>query len=147
MLKYPIPKDKRIALTKLYFHIATAPGMPTHIVSTCSDHLYSWTRSKKKMSIDDLRLPWLPIYKILSKDLFLARRQYEIRYVACHAVTRPLRLISYASQTSWYMGFIAETLRRFFHPAAADDMLQTFVPLINPSSLSVSPALNFRKRD
>ncbi|KAI0094570.1 armadillo-type protein [Irpex rosettiformis] len=125
MLKYPIPKDKRIALTKLYFHIATAPGMPTHIVSSCSDHLYSWTRSKKKMSVDDLRLPWLPIYKILSKDLFLARRQYEI------------------SQTSWYMGFIAETLRRFFHPATANEMLQTFVPLINPSSLSRTLAAQY----
>ena len=138
MLKYPIPKDKRIALTKLYFHLATAQGMPTHIVSTCSDHLWSWTRSKKKMTIDDLRLPWQPLYEILSKDLFLARRQYEIRYVRPSPVTRSLIHTTHASQTSWYMGFIAETLRRFFHPAAADEMLQTFVPFINPSSLSVS---------
>jgi hypothetical protein len=46
------------------------------------------------------------------------------------------------SQTSWYMGFIAETTRRFFHPSAADEMLKTFVPLINPMSLSVSLSLN-----
>lgn len=81
MLKYPIPKEKRMALVKLYFHLCTTPGMPTHIVSNCADNLQAWTRSKKKLTIEDMRLPWLPIYKILSKDLFLTRRQYEIRCV------------------------------------------------------------------
>ena len=80
MLKYPIPKEKRIALAKIYFHVCTTPGMPTHIISACSDNLQTLTRSKKKLSIDDLRLPWKPIYNVLSKDLFLTRRQYEIRY-------------------------------------------------------------------
>ncbi|KAI0343952.1 hypothetical protein BDW22DRAFT_1355187 [Trametopsis cervina] len=125
MLKYPILKEKRIALIKLYFYICTAPGMPTYIVSTASDHLYTWVRSKKKITIEDIRLPWLSIYKILSNDLFLARRQYEI------------------SQTSWYMGFIAETVRRFFHPAAAEEMLSTFVPLINPATLSRTLAAQY----
>lgn len=81
MLKYPIPKEKRIALTKLYYHICTTPGMPTYIVSSCSDNLQMLTRSKKKLSVEDLRLPWKPVYKILSKDLFLTRRQFEIRCV------------------------------------------------------------------
>ena len=78
MLKYPIPKEKRIALIKVYYHICTTPGMPTHIVSTCSDNLQVLTRSKKKLSIEDLRLPWKPVYNILNKDLFLTRRQFEI---------------------------------------------------------------------
>lgn len=81
MLKYPIPKEKRIALVKLYYHICTTPGMPSHIVSTCCDNLQVLTRSKKKISVEDLRLPWKPVYKILSKDLFLTRRQFEIRWV------------------------------------------------------------------
>ncbi|OBZ79723.1 Proteasome activator complex subunit 4 [Grifola frondosa] len=118
MLKYPIPKDKRIALAKLYFQICTTPGMPNHIVANCADSLQVLTRSKKKMSIEDMRLPWKPIFKILSKDLFLTRRQFEI------------------SQTSWYMGYIADNVRRFFHPAAIDEMLSTFVPMINGTSLS-----------
>lgn len=60
-----------------------------HIVSTCSDTFVALTRSKKKVSIEDLRLPWKPIYDILSKDLFLTRRQFEIRwvvYVHAHCV-------------------------------------------------------------
>lgn len=79
MLKYPMPKEKRIALAKLFFHVCTTPGMPTHIVASCADTFVTLTRSRKKVSIEDLRLPWKPIYKILSKDLFLTRRQFEIR--------------------------------------------------------------------
>ena len=42
------------------------------------------------------------------------------------------------SQTSWYMGYIAENVRRFFHPAAIDEMLSTFLPPMNCTSLNVS---------
>ncbi|KAH9947692.1 hypothetical protein B0H21DRAFT_737636 [Amylocystis lapponica] len=117
-LKYPIPKEKRIKVAKVYFHICTTPGMPSHIVAAACDALQMLTRSKKKLSIDDMRLPWKPIYDILSKDLFLTRRQFEI------------------SQTSWYMGYVAENVRRFFHPAAIDEMLSTFLPMFNGTSLN-----------
>jgi proteasome activator subunit 4 len=79
MLKYPIPKDKRLNLARLYYHVCTTPGTPIHIISTCADALVTLTRSKNKVTIEDLRLPWKPIYKILKKDLFLTRRQFEIR--------------------------------------------------------------------
>ncbi|KAM5538277.1 hypothetical protein V8D89_008164 [Ganoderma adspersum] len=114
MLKYPIPKEKRVALIKIYYHVCTTPGMPNHIVAACSDGLQALSRSKKKLSIDDLRLPWQPVYKILSKDLFLTRRH----------------------QTSWYMGYVAENVRRFFHPAAIDEMLSTFLPSMSCISLN-----------
>ena len=35
------------------------------------------------------------------------------------------------------MGAIASTVQRFFHPAAIDQMLETFVPLINGTNLNV----------
>lgn len=53
--------------------------MPTHIVANFSDNLHFLTRSKKKLRVEDMRLPWKPVYDILDKDLFLARRQFEIR--------------------------------------------------------------------
>lgn len=49
------------------------------VVSSCMDTLSMLVRSKRKLSVDDLRLPWKPIYKLLKKDLFLKRRQFEIR--------------------------------------------------------------------
>ncbi|KAH9982676.1 hypothetical protein BGW80DRAFT_1433981 [Lactifluus volemus] len=117
-LKYPIPKEKRILLVDLYYSMCTTPGMPLHIVATCSDGLENMTRSKNKLSINDIRLPWLPIFDILRHDLFLTRRQFEV------------------SQMSYYMGAIASTVQRFFHPAAIDQMLETFVPLIDGTDLN-----------
>ncbi|KAH8100502.1 hypothetical protein BXZ70DRAFT_1022407 [Cristinia sonorae] len=118
MLKYPIPKEKRIRLAKLYYQICITPGMPTHIIGNCVDNLVTLTRSRKKLSVHDMRLPWKPLYDILREDLFLRRRQFEI------------------SHTSWYMAYIAENTRRFYHPAAIDEMLSTFLPLMNGTSLS-----------
>ncbi|KAJ3973169.1 hypothetical protein EV361DRAFT_980091 [Lentinula raphanica] len=117
MLKYPIPKDRRISLAKIYFHVSITPGMPAQIIATCADGFKMLTQSKKKISIEDMRLPWKPIYNILSHDLFLSRRQFEY------------------TQLSWCMGYIAENSRRFFHPAAINEMLSTFIPLMNGSQL------------
>ncbi|KAI6153365.1 hypothetical protein BKA82DRAFT_3971276 [Pisolithus tinctorius] len=116
-LKYPIPKEKRILLTKLYFEICVTPGMSTQVIAICAEGLSNLTRSKKKLSVEDMRLPWKPFYDVLRKDLFLTRRQFEY------------------SQLSWYMGHIADTVRRFFHPAATNEMLATFVPGINGTNL------------
>ncbi|KAJ4476693.1 hypothetical protein J3R30DRAFT_3704168 [Lentinula aciculospora] len=117
MLKYPIPKDRRISLAKIYFYVSITPGMPAQIIATCADGFKMLTQSKKKISIEDLRLPWKPIHKILSHDLFLSRRQFEY------------------TQLSWCMGYIAENSRRFFHPAAINEMLSTFIPSMNGSQL------------
>ena len=81
MLKYPIPKEKRIRLAKIYFYVSTIPGMSTQMVATCSDAFKLLTKSKKRISIEDMRLPWRPIYDILKQDLFLSRRQFEYTYV------------------------------------------------------------------
>ena len=80
MLKYPMPKEKRVALVKLYYEVAVVPGMPMHVVATAVDSIQLLTRSKNKLSIKDLRLPWRAVYDVLKKDLFLSRRQFEIRY-------------------------------------------------------------------
>jgi hypothetical protein len=68
----------------------------------------------------------------------MTRRQYEIRYAMILFLKEINIQMTKTSQTSWYMGYIAETVRRFFHPAAIDEMLATFVPMIDGTSLSVS---------
>jgi len=139
MLKYPIPKEKRIHLIRIYFHLATLPGMPTHIVATVADGLHVLTRSKKKLTIEDLRLPWKPLFNILDNDLFLSRRQFEIRCVIPFLLDAPGSNCVCRSQISWYMGYIADNVRRFFHPAATEEMLTTFVPRVNGTELNVCP--------
>jgi proteasome activator subunit 4 len=117
-LKYPFPKEKRILLAKLYFHLATLPAMPTQVVAVCADALRNLVKSSKVITVEDLRLPWRPIYDILHKDIYLSRRQFEY------------------TQLSWIMGYIASNSRRFFHPAAIDEMLSTFVPQINGTDIN-----------
>lgn len=79
-LKYPIPKDKRIKLAELYFELSIVPGMSMQVVASCADGFRLLTKSKKLLTIEDMRLPWKPIYDILSQDLFLTRRQFEYTY-------------------------------------------------------------------
>ncbi|GJJ09449.1 hypothetical protein Clacol_003672 [Clathrus columnatus] len=110
---------QRILLSKVYFELCVLPGMPTYLLSTWADGLSVLLHSKRKVTICDMRLPWKPIFDILKKELFLTRRQFEI------------------SQIPYYMGCIAEVTRRFFHPAAIEEMLETFLPLMNGTSLDV----------
>ncbi|KAJ7462702.1 hypothetical protein B0H11DRAFT_2310714 [Mycena galericulata] len=125
MIKYPIPKETRIKLAKLYWYLSTTPGMPGQVMATCADGFKSLTQSVKKISIKDLRLPWRPIYDILSQELFLTRRQFEY------------------TQLPWVMGYIAANSRRFFHPAASNEMLSVFVPLLNATDLDYVLAAQF----
>ncbi|KAJ7785985.1 hypothetical protein B0H16DRAFT_1488812 [Mycena metata] len=125
MLRYPIPKETRIKLAKIYWYLSTTPGMPSQVMATCADGFKSLTESAKKISIKDLRLPWRPIYDILSQELFLTRRQFEY------------------TQLPWVMGYIAANTRRFFHPAAANEMLSVFVPLLNGTDLDYVLAAQF----
>ncbi|KAF5337122.1 hypothetical protein D9611_003196 [Ephemerocybe angulata] len=125
MLKYPLPKEKRVLLAKLYFNVGLVPGNSTQVVATCADTFKVLTRSKKKISLEDMRLPWKPIYDILKHDLFLSRRQFEY------------------TQISWCMGYIADISRRFFHPAAIPEMLSTFLPLVDGTKLDAVLSSHF----
>jgi len=53
------------------------------------------------------------------------------------------QLIAVFSQLSWCMGYIADYARKFFHSAAINDMLSTFVPLIDGASLDVGANLSY----
>ena len=80
MLEYPIPKEKRIKLIKLYYHICTTPGMPQYIVDSCAGTIVT-VLDTKKLTIEDLRLPWKPVYTLLHKNLFVKGRQITRRSV------------------------------------------------------------------
>lgn len=124
---------------------STTPGMPSQVMATAADGFKSLTESRKKISIKDMRLPWRPIYDILSQDLFLTRRQFEYTCVILRiSSTRPY--ISPPRQLPWVMGYIAANSRRFFHPAATNEMLSVFVPLLNGTDLDVSTFLHLPNR-
>ncbi|KAF7306649.1 Membrane protein [Mycena indigotica] len=125
MLKYELPKETRVRLAKIYWHLSVLPGAPTPVMAAAADGFKALTSSTKKISIKDMRLPWRPIFDILSKEMFLTRRQFEY------------------TQIPWVMGYIAANSRRFFHPAAINEMLSVFVPLINGTDLDYMLAAQF----
>ena len=47
------------------------------------------------------------------------------------------------SQTPYYMGYIAEVCRRFFHPACIDEMLSEMIPRVNGTSLDSPLAIQY----
>ncbi|KAJ7071321.1 hypothetical protein C8F01DRAFT_1216892 [Mycena amicta] len=124
-LKYELPKETRVKLAKIYWHLSVMPGMPTQVMAAAADGFKALTESTKKISIKDMRLPWRPIFDVLSKEMFLTRRQFEY------------------TQVPWVMGYIAANSRRFFHPAAINDILSEFVPLINATDLDYVLAAQF----
>jgi hypothetical protein len=113
-----MPKDKRIRLAALYFALCTTPGMPNQIVEACADTLQVLIRSKNKLSIDDMRLPWKPIYNILSRDLFLTRREFEYTYVDSAMISRPWDLTygSLCQRTSLVYGVYCKHVQKIFPP-------------------------------
>jgi hypothetical protein len=103
LLKYPIPKEKRIALVRLYFELCVTPGMSLPIISNCLE-TFLWL--VRKLNLYDLRLPWRPIYTIMQNELFLSRRQYILRYQiepASHRLQSHLQILSFLVhyQTIW----------------------------------------------
>ena len=138
MLKYPMPKEKRAALVKLYFEVATLPGMPGGVVNVAVEGITDFTRSKKKLTIEDLRMPWKPIYELLSDELFLSRRKFEIKCVVRFVPSLHYGSLGF-SQMPDYMGRLVEASRRFFHPATINEMMQTFLPGANGACVNVRP--------
>ncbi|KLO18849.1 hypothetical protein SCHPADRAFT_819201 [Schizopora paradoxa] len=117
-LKYPIPTPKRVALVKLYYEIATQPCMSRYVISNIISSLSVLTKSKKKITISDIRLPWKPIYDILSKNLFIPRRVYK------------------PSHLPRYMFTLLRKVNRFFHPAAINEMMETMLPYLNGTDIN-----------
>nr|GAT49743.1 membrane protein [Mycena chlorophos] len=116
-LKRDLPRETRVKLAKVYFHLSVMPGMPTSVMAAAADGFKSLASSTKKITIKDMRLPWRPIFDVLSKEMFLTRRQFEY------------------TQIPWVFVYVAANSRRFFHPAAINDMLSVFLPLHNATDL------------
>ena len=69
MLKYPISKEKRIKIIKVYFHACTTAAMPLFVVYFCSETLRILFQTRPLLCVEDLRLPWKPVYDLLIADM------------------------------------------------------------------------------
>jgi proteasome activator subunit 4 len=80
-LKYPMKREIRAKLAKLYFELSVLPGMDARLVDIAANTCMALLESKKRIDISDLQLDWRPIYAILDKELFPKQRKTGLTYV------------------------------------------------------------------
>ncbi|GAA5921528.1 hypothetical protein JCM1841_000553 [Sporobolomyces salmonicolor] len=118
-LKYPMKREIRAKLAKLYFELSVLPGMDARLVDIAVNQAINLLEPKKRIDISDLQLPWRPIYAVLEKELFPKQRKTGLTNVA----TNLLSLTEYS--------------QRFFPPHEIPSMLATFLPRLSPSLNSI----------
>ncbi|GAA6053733.1 hypothetical protein JCM3770_003189 [Rhodotorula araucariae] len=118
-LKYPMKRELRAKLGRLYFEISVLPGMDARLVDIAVNQAIALLEPKKKIDISDLQLPWRPIYALLEKELFPKQRKTGMTNLA----TTLLSLVEYS--------------QRFFPPHEIPAMLATFLPRLSPNLNSI----------
>jgi proteasome activator subunit 4 len=101
-MKYPMRRDLRARLARLYFelsglspafpfctsvvlifsHFSVLPGMDARLVDIATNQAITLLEPKKRIDISDLQLPWRPIYDILEKELFPKQRKTGLTCVS-----------------------------------------------------------------
>ncbi|BGP22448.1 Proteasome activator BLM10 [Rhodotorula toruloides] len=118
-LKYPMKRDLRAKLAKMYFELSLLPGMDARLVDLAVNMAISLLEPKKRIDISDLQLPWRQLYSVLEKELFPKQRKTGVTNVS----TTLLSLVEYS--------------QRFFPPHEIPAMLAAFLPRLNPQLNSI----------
>ena len=116
-LKFPMRRDIRARLVNLYYSLCVLPGMDVRLVEVCINITITLVSSKKRININDLVLPWKPLYDIIERELFPKQRKTGLTGI----------LVSLLS--------LCEAVQRFFPPHEAPAMLATFLPRFNGTKL------------
>ncbi|GAA5990546.1 hypothetical protein JCM10908_003124 [Rhodotorula pacifica] len=124
-LKYPMKRELRARLARLYFELSVLPGMDARLVDIAVNQAITLLEPKKRIDISDLQLPWRPLYALLEKELFPKQRKTGTTNVA----TTLLSLVEYS--------------QRFFPPHEIPAMLATFLPRLSPNLNSIIAAQAF----
>ena len=117
-LKYPMKRIIRAKLARLYFELAVLPGMDPRLIEVASNTCMTLVANKKRIDINDLQLPWEPLYAVLERELFPKKRKTGITNISITLLT------------------LTEYCQRFFPPHEVPKMLETFLPRLDGSSLN-----------
>lgn len=108
----------RAKLAKLFYELAVLPGMDPRIIETAANTCMTLLANKKRLDIEDLQLPWEPLYRVLELELFPKKRKTGITNISLTLLT------------------LTEYSQRFFPPHEIPNMLSTFLPRLDGSSLN-----------
>ncbi|KAM0792923.1 hypothetical protein ACM66B_002682 [Microbotryomycetes sp. NB124-2] len=114
-LKYPMRREVRARLVRLYFELAVLPGMDARLVEVATNQAVALLEPIKRIDITDLQLPWRKLFSILNKELFPKVRKTGMTNVSTTLLS------------------LTEFSQRFFPPHEIPAMLDTFLPRLSPS--------------
>ncbi|KAK4046499.1 Proteasome activator BLM10 [Microbotryomycetes sp. JL201] len=114
-LKYPMRREVRARLVRLYFELAVLPGMDARLVEVATNQAVALLEPIKRIDITDLQLPWRKLFSILDKELFPKTRKTGMTNVSTTLLS------------------LTEFSQRFFPPHEIPAMLDTFLPRLSPS--------------
>ncbi|KAK4048054.1 Proteasome activator BLM10 [Microbotryomycetes sp. JL221] len=114
-LKYPMRRDIRARLARLYFETAVLPGMDARLVDIATNQATALLEPLKRIDITDLQLPWRRLYAILEKELFPKSRKTGLTNISSTLLS------------------LTEFSQRFFPPHEIPAMLDKFLPRLSPS--------------
>ncbi|GAA94209.1 uncharacterized protein L969DRAFT_375946 [Mixia osmundae IAM 14324] len=116
-LKYPMKRSIRAKLAALYYELAVLPGLDPRLIALAANQCSTLIENKKRLDIDDIQLPWRPLYDILLRELYPKKRRTGLTTVSSNLLT------------------LAEHCQRFFPPHEGPAMLETFLPRLNGDRL------------
>lgn len=124
LMRYPIPKETRAKLGRLYFELCLIPGVETRVIRSWTDMLHRLISTKdamkRKLEATDLRLPWEPLWAALKTHLWHKGK--------IHDPSRTMITL---------LIYLAEQSSRYFAPEDIPKMLDAFIPLLTRETYAV----------
>ncbi|CAE6462385.1 unnamed protein product [Rhizoctonia solani] len=121
-LKYPMPRELRAHLAKLYYGLCILPGVEPSRYQEWADILgqliYVKAGHKMRLELHELELDWLPLWRRCQREIWPSQR-------AMDSSRNVMNILLYVAEVS-----------RFYYPSSEiPKMLDEFIPLVTQDSI------------
>ncbi|CEL52206.1 Proteasome activator complex subunit 4 OS=Xenopus laevis GN=psme4 PE=2 SV=1 [Rhizoctonia solani AG-1 IB] len=121
-LKYPMPRETRVKLAKLYYGLCILPGVEPSRYQEWADILgqliYVKAGHKLRLELNELQLDWVPLWRRCQREIWPSQR-------AMDSSRNVMNILLY----------VAEVSRFYYPPSEIPRMLDEFIPLVTQDSI------------
>ncbi|KAF8922284.1 armadillo-type protein [Mucidula mucida] len=124
LMRYPMLKTTRAKLVRLYYELCITPGIEVRVIRSWADMLNRLISNKsgmkRKLELEDLQLPWEPLWEALKTHLW---HKGKVNESSRALITLLL--------------YVAEQSNRYFARDEILNMLNAFIPLLTRETYAV----------